>query len=150
MPHIHFLIGLIVNNSLQLEAYLSLLVILGSVFPDVDILFGLYLKKNHRLFFTHSPSFWILVSLFSIILDSQIYWFCIASFLHTLVDAIDWEIYPFQPISNRKFSILSLNFTEVLHTSSLTGFITQYYRHHQIVLVEIVLAILCLLSFFFY
>jgi hypothetical protein len=150
LPHIHILIGLIVKNSLQLEGFLSLLVILGSIFPDVDILFGLYLKKNHRLFFTHYPSFWILTSFLSVIFDSQIYWFCLAGLLHTLVDVIDWDIYLFQPISNRKFSILSLNPTEVLHTSSLIEFITNYYRHHQIVFVEVVLAILCLFSFFLY
>ena len=138
------------TNSLQLELLSGLLVIFGSVFPDFDILFGLYLKKNHRLFFTHHPSFWILTTLISAFFDSQMYWFCIAGLLHTLVDVIDWDIYLFQPISNRKYSILSLNSAKVHHTSSLIEFLTNYYHHYKVVLVEIVLALLCILSFFLY
>ena len=150
MPHIHILIGLIVNNSLHLELFPSLLVILGSIFPDVDIFFGLYLKKNHRLFFSHYPSCWLILTLFSILFVSQMYWFCLAALIHTLVDVIDWDISLLQPVSNRQFSILTLDATEVFHTSSLSKFIANYYRYKQIILVEVLFAVLCLLSYFFY
>lgn len=147
MPHIHIIIGLMLNNTLHLEFYPSLFVLIGSVLPDADFIVAFLVKKNHRSFFTHYPIVWVLATVVSSLFSSILFWFFLAGLIHTVVDVVDWDVFIYRPISDRKYSLLSLDPTEVLQTNSIIKSIVNYYGNHQIILIELVIIILCILSF---
>lgn len=148
LPHIHFLIGIILVNYLELNDLSSFLVILGSILPDLDMILGILWKKNHRNFISHYPMVWLFSSLFFAFLGLDVYWLFMAGFIHLLVDAIDWEVYLLKPFSNLKFSIFSLDPFVILQGKTFKEQIVLYYQQKKIICTELIVFGMLLFSIF--
>ena len=138
-PHIHLLLGLIIANSLELNNLPLLLFVLGSIFPDIDIIFSIFWKKNHRTFVSHFPMIWLFFSLISAFLKLDVYWFFMAGFLHLLVDVLDWEVYLFMPFSNFKLSLFSLDPEAILQGKTFSEQVVLYYHQKKIIFTELII-----------
>ncbi len=138
-PHIHLLLGLIIVNSLELNNLPFLLFVLGSIFPDIDIILGILQKKNHRTFVSHFPMIWLFFSLISAFFKLDVYWFFMAGFLHLLVDVLDWEVYLFMPFSNFKLSLFSLDPEAILQGKTFSEQVVLYYRQKKIIFTELMI-----------
>ena len=139
MPHIHLLIGIIFVNTLQIDSFSNMLLILGCVLPDADIFLGILQKKNHRTYFPHYPMVWIFLTSFSFLLKSNFYWFFLGGFIHLMSDMIDWNVYIFAPFSNYSVSFLNLDPLEILEEPNPVNFIQNYYRKKQIIVIELII-----------
>lgn len=138
-PHIHLLLGLIIANSLELNNLPLLLFVLGSIFPDIDIIFSIFWKKNHRTFVSHFPMIWLFFSLISAFLKLDVYWFFMAGFLHLLVDVLDWEVYLLMPFSNFKLSLFSLDPEAILQGKTFSEQVVLYYHQKKIIFTELII-----------
>ncbi|MHA2112308.1 MAG: metal-dependent hydrolase [Candidatus Hodarchaeales archaeon] len=138
-PHIHLLLGIIITNSLELNNLPLLLFVLGSIFPDIDIILGILWKKNHRKFVSHFPMIWLFFSLISAFLKIDVYWFFMAGFLHLLVDVLDWEVYLLMPISNFKLSLFSLDPEAILQGKTFSEQVVLYYHQKRIIFTELII-----------
>ncbi len=147
-PHIHLLIGIIIANSLELKDLPLLLFILGNIFPDIDIILGILLKKNHRTFVSHFPMIWLVLALISAFLTIEIYWFFVAGFIHLLVDVLDWEVYLLMPFSNFKLSLFSLDPVAILQGKTFTEQVVLYYQQKKIIFTELIIFGLFMFSIF--
>ena len=148
LPHYHILIGLLLGSFLDLPNNILLLVIFGSVLPDLDFLLASYLKVNHRTLPTHYPSLWISFTLVSLLLSKYIFWICFAGCVHLLIDIIDWELYLFRPFSNKTWSLISLNTKNILRQKSIREFLIAYYSTPWILFFEISTLLLFTVMFF--
>ncbi|MHA1543047.1 MAG: metal-dependent hydrolase [Candidatus Hodarchaeales archaeon] len=138
-PHIHLLLGLIIANSLELNNLPLLLFVLGSIFPDIDIIFSIFWKKNHRTFVSHFPMIWLFFCLISAFLKLDVYWFFMAGFLHLLVDVLDWEVYLLMPFSNFKLSLFSLDPEAILQGKTFSEQVVLYYHQKKIIFTELII-----------
>lgn len=147
-PHIHLLLGIILAKSLELKDLPLLLFILGSLFPDIDIILGILWKKNHRTFITHFPMIWLILTLISAFLKLEIYWFFVAGFIHLLVDVLDWEVYLLMPFSNFKLSLFSLDPITILEGKTFSEQVVLYYQQKKIIFIELMIFSLFIFSTF--
>ena len=138
-PHIHLLLGLIIANSLELSNLPLLLFVLGSIIPDIDIILGILQKKNHRTFVSHFPMIWLFLSLISVFLKLDVYWFFMGGFLHLLVDVLDWEVYLLMPFSNYKLSLFSLDPEAILQGKTFREQVVLYYHQKKIIFAELII-----------
>ena len=149
MPHVHLLLGIAGANVLALWGYNSYLLwfILGSIFPDIDFVMNLIIKKNsHRQLPTHFPLFYLLGVLFLGIWSLiPFFWFFIGGLFHVIVDIVDWKIYILAPLSQKPFSFLNLNYERMMNEGSLVNFLLSYYQKKMIVL-EIIAFVICIWS----
>jgi hypothetical protein len=139
LPHIHFLLGLILVDCLGLNAFSSFLVILGSILPDLDWILGTVTKKNHRTFLSHYPMIWLLLAIFSFFMSLEVYWLFIAGFIHLLADVIDWEVYLLKPISDFKWSLFSLDPLVFIQDKTFKEQIILYYQQKKIICTELII-----------
>lgn len=142
------MIGFIIINTLNLDFNSGLLVLLGSIIPDLDFFFDLNdIKRNHRSFLTHYPLFWLSGMIISITFKPDISLFFLAGLIHTLVDVVDWDVFVFKPFSERKVSILKLDPVEIIQDKSMIQIILKYYSNREIIFIELLLFILFIVSF---
>ena len=138
-PHIHLMVGFILADCLKLKDLPLILFILGSVIPDFDIIFGILRKKNHRTFFSHFPLIWLFLTLISVILQLDAYWFFVAGFIHLLVDVLDWEVFLLGPFLSFSWSLFSLNPETILIDKTFREQIGLYYQQKQIIWTELII-----------
>ncbi len=142
MPHVHLLLGIASVNILAHWGYNPSNLIwfaLGSIFPDIDYILNLVIKKkSHRQLPTHFLLLYLLGGLFLGIfgLLSQFLFFLGAIF-HIFVDIIDWEINLFAPFSNKPISLLNLDYEKMSKQESFVSFLRSYYRNRKIIFLEI-------------
>jgi hypothetical protein len=148
MPHIHLIIGLIIANILHINFSLNLLLILGCVLPDTDIILGFLQKKNHRTYFSHYPITWLFFAIIALIFRSDIYWFFLGGFIHVISDIFDWNVLIFAPFSAYRFSLLNFDPEEILSESSPKTSIRNYYQKPQVQIFELLILLLGAISIF--
>ncbi|UCG01164.1 MAG: metal-dependent hydrolase [Candidatus Heimdallarchaeota archaeon] len=151
MPHVHLLVGLIGTNIFVFggnNLSYSIYFIIGSVLPDFDYILNLIVKKNsHRQLPTHFPLIYFLgaflLGIFGLL---PYFWLFIGALIHTFLDVIDWEIYPFAPFSNRPFTLFNLDYNEVTKEGNIIGFLKLYYKDWKIIFSEILIFFSWILS----
>lgn len=123
---------------------LWLIFILASIFPDIDILYILFINPDvsHRTLFTHSlipylVLVWAIVLIarykklpkFTISASSA---FIVGIFFHLLADMFAEEIYPFNPIFPQSYQLLLYN---VISTQGLTGYFKSPYMAVEVLII---------------
>ena len=153
MPHVHLLIGLIGANIFLFTGVnhtYSMWFILGSVLPDIDFSVNIILKKNsHRKLPTHFPLIYFfgafILGIFNLY---PLFILFFGGLVHTLLDTIDWEIYVLAPLSKRSFTILGLDYKEIVKKGNIKSFLKKYYQKRQIIAIEFLIFILWIISCF--
>ena len=149
MPHFHLLLGITGAIILEKWGIMSttsfVWLILGTVAPDLDIVFSFWTKRhNHRQFPTHFPLLYLIsVFLFGLWGYPPFYWFSIGALLHVVVDTGDWGIYLFAPFSMSSYSLLNLNYEEMTKKRSVWKFLRNYYQNRTIVVLEFLTYVIC-------
>jgi hypothetical protein len=142
MPHVHLYFGIlnaIIFTIFGVNPNYVILFVIGSVLPDIDFVYMLFSKKNHRTFFTHYPITYLIGALVTSFFTFPFFWCFYGCFLHTILDVYDFEIYPFAPFFDYSVSILNLNYEKIAINSSFLGFIRSYYKNTRIILLEVIL-----------
>jgi hypothetical protein len=114
-------------------------IVLGSLFPDIDILYGYITKQNHRSFLTHYPITWLSIGCFFGLMGLTIFWFFVGAFIHILIDLIDWEIYILAPFFMVSFSLLKLDYKEMIESGSIVDFFLGYYQNKSVIYLEVMI-----------
>jgi len=150
MPHVHFLLGLSCANILAIfhvEPLFLLLFILGNIIPDIDFIFSRFSKyKNHRKLLTHFPSIYLIGSILSFFISIPTFWVFLGCFLHTLIDILDFEIYPLAPICAKSYSIIGINYENIAFQGSFFHFLKAYYKNQKVIAFEFVSVLFFVLS----
>ncbi|MHA2247336.1 MAG: metal-dependent hydrolase [Candidatus Hodarchaeales archaeon] len=159
MPHVHLLVGITGANILAFWGYsYSYLMwfILGSLFPDIDFIFNLLVKKNnHREYPTHFSVLYFLGAflylLWAFFLGNGsffLFWFLIGALFHIFVDYADFGIYLLAPLSKKSFSFLNLDHQKMLKKRSIASFLQCYYQNRKIIALEIIVLLIWIFSLF--
>jgi hypothetical protein len=82
---------------------------------------------------------WLFLSLISVFLKLDVYWFFMGGFLHLLVDVLDWEVYLLMPFSNFKLSLFSLDPEAMLQDKTFIEQVVLYYRQKKIIFTELII-----------
>ncbi len=152
MPHVHFFFGIssaIIFTILGVNNNYGILLVIGSILPDIDFMYTLFSKKNHRTFVSHYPSIYLIGSLVTLFTTIPLFWCFFGCLLHTLLDVYDFEIYPVAPFFDKSISLLSLNYEELTKHGSFLSFIRLYYKNTRIIALEIMIftfMLICLIS----
>lgn len=151
MPHIHLLAGLIGMNLLKqwnINNLSQIMFLIGSIFPDIDLVYSLITKRNHREFITHFPLFWLFLGIFTTFFLFDTVWFFIGTLIHVFIDIIDWNVYLFGPFTKYSFTILNLDYEKITKDKRLMKSIQNYYSNRKILIIESTILLLFFLSFF--
>ena len=159
MPHVHLLLGIAGANILAFWGYSYshlMWFILGSLFPDIDFIINLLVKKNnHREYPTHFSVLYLLGAFLSLLwafflgngLIPQ-FWFLIGALFHIFVDITDFKIYLLAPLSKKPFSFLNLDYQKMSKKASIVSFLQCYYQNRKIIALEIIVLFIWILSQF--
>jgi len=142
MPHIHLIqgiTGVILLKHCNFGNPSMIWIVLGSLFPDIDILYGYITKQNHRSFLTHYPITWLSIGCFFGLMGLTIFWFFVGAFIHILIDLIDWEIYILAPFFMVSFSLLKLDYKEMIESGSIVDFFLGYYQNKSVIYLEVMI-----------
>jgi membrane-bound metal-dependent hydrolase YbcI (DUF457 family) len=136
--------------------------------PDIDTFYSFYRSggltvdhavTNHRMYFTHTPFFWVIPALLIITLAKKPYqkafgvalW--IGTWSHLLLDSIEYGLRWLWPFSNERFAIIQ---TIPAESSKINNFFEYWfgflgmYRHSITFYLEIVIIIAALVIAFRY
>lgn len=152
-PITHGVIGLavakITGNEISLNDAVTISIVIGSIFPDIDIVFqkwGDYTYlKNHRGL-THSILGLIVSSVFMSVLLKFIYkgisiyqiflWFLLGELAHSGFDLLNsYGAKLLWPFCSKKFSLGILNSFDPLFISTLIGYIISQPKYENITLI---------------
>ena len=121
--------------------FLSLLIILAFVIPDIDYL----ISKMHRNLFTHTPIFLFTIAVFLSLISPNMWFFIPAFFIHMLLDTLDYGIMLKYPMSRAKYGKAVLG-KEADPCRTLLDFIKQYFKNSTIITIEFILMFLSIFA----
>ncbi|MFX0149915.1 MAG: hypothetical protein ACFFAJ_03980 [Candidatus Hodarchaeota archaeon] len=140
LPQIHLFLGLngaILLNYGGFNPSCIIWFIIGSISPDIDILYGYVSRQNHRNFPSHYPMLWLSMGCLFGLMGLSIFWFFLGAFIHVLVDFIDFEIYFFAPFVMIPISFLNLDYKKMMKNGSISKFLLNYYRNKILIYLEV-------------
>lgn len=151
LPSFHlsvtFILWYLLTQLIEIKTpFLLLTMIVSGVLVDMDAL----IIKGHRKSPFHGLPFWIVVSLALCLIDPIKGLALFISYMaHLISDFIDWEIYPFFPISGKVFGLKIVKKRNPLdpEKDSILSFVIANLRHEKLLVFEIFVDSLALLLF---
>lgn len=155
LPTAHFFSGLIlyfillIFDLLPNNFFFFILIVICAMIPDVDNLFC----SLHRNMFTHTPFFWVLITILLAIINANL-WLVIFPFsIHLFLDTLDYGLMIFFPLSKKKYGLGILGKGSGNKSKSDFDYFKVYIKNKKMIFFEILLfslSIILLVVFFIF
>ncbi|MCR8487152.1 MAG: hypothetical protein NDP22_01920 [Crenarchaeota archaeon] len=107
--------------------------------------------SKHRESIFHSFVLWFVLILLLYLLKIEYWWTALFGVAHIMLDMIDWDVYPFYPISKKALGlrILARKSKLIAGKNQLNEFVLEYVRNRYFVVSEILLGMTALITYIY-